>query len=87
MGIFLILLVAVIVGIIGLGVGFFVFVILQRRRKIYEEERRKGEKIETTSPILGAFIAMVCTIFVNCVILVITYFVFAVWVLKDFTLF
>ena len=87
MGIFLILLIAVIVVTIVLGTGFFVFVILHKRRKVFEEERKKGKEIKSINPILGAFISMICAIFVICVMLTIAYFVIMAWVLKDFTLF
>ena len=87
MGVFLILFVALITGTITIGTGVFVFIILQKRQKIFEAEQRKGKTIKLTSPVLGAFIAMICTLFIICIILVIAYLGFAAWMFKDFTLF
>lgn len=99
MTIFLILLGAIIVGAIGLGVGFIIFITLQRCQvirdsnsedipsNISDDEQRRENKRRSMHPMLMAFIAMICSIFVICVLLLIAYFTFIVWAFKDFTLF
>ena len=99
MPIFLILFIALIIGTIGLSVGFMVFKKLQRRQQIesinnepgsdkasYNERQGNANRV-IIHPILGAFIAMICSIAVICVLVLIAYIIFIIWIVKDMTLF
>jgi len=78
MTVFIILFIAIIVGSIGLSIGFVIFKKLQN----------KSDAGKTSiNPMLAAFIGMCCSILVICIILIIAYIIFIVWALKDFTLF